>query len=128
MPTSCTASTSTQHHGLVARAEYAPLHDTSAVDGTAIAGILDYRYHFAPKMQSFFVGAYGRYRYVYGDGSVDGAAFDFEVPEVNVGLHAGYRWVIWSGINAVFAAAYGYSWQRKKLSTPPPAGCPERVR
>lgn len=104
------------HHGLAARLELAPTLDTAAVDGTELALVLNYRYHFSPKMQSAFVGAYARARYVYGEGSVDGMSFDFDAPEVNVGLNFGYRWIISHGINVVIAAGYGYSWQVKNVS------------
>lgn len=101
-----------RHHGLAVRLEYAPMRDTDAVDGTELAAVFNYRFHLSPKMSSFFVGAYGRYRTVYGEGTAEGAPFRFSVPEAVVGLNVGYRWIVWKGINAVFSAGYGYAWTK----------------
>lgn len=104
------------HHGLAVRLEYAPMIDTAEVDGTEVAGVFNYRYHLSPKMGSLFVGAYGRYRQVFGKGRAAGVDFDFTVPEVNVGLNVGYRWIVWKGFNAVFSAGYGYSLTKTRVS------------
>jgi hypothetical protein len=101
-----------RRHGLAVRLEYAPMRDTDAVDGTELAAVFNYRFHLAAKMSSFFVGAYGRYRSVYGEGTAEGARFSFSVPEVVVGLNVGYRWMVWRGVNAVFSAGYGYAWTK----------------
>lgn len=105
-----------RRHGLAVRLEYAPMHDTDAVDGTELAAVLNYRFHLSPALGGFFVGAYGRYRQVYGEGTAEGARFTFSVPELVVGLNVGYRWMIWNGVNAVFSAGYGYAWTKTNRS------------
>ncbi len=105
------------HHGFDVRLEFSPMLDTELVDGTELAAVLNYRYHIAPQMTSLFVGAYARYRYVYGSGKADGVAFDFAVPEVAAGLNIGYRWVFWHGFNAVISGGYGLAWQNTTLTS-----------
>lgn len=105
-----------ERHGLTSRIEYNPMSG-SGIDATGIAAVLNYRWHFIPKLESLFLGAYGRYRYSDGSGSADGTKFDFTVPEVNIGLNAGYRWIHdATGINIVIAAGYGYSWETEDIS------------
>ncbi|MBK9759937.1 MAG: DUF3575 domain-containing protein [Flavobacteriales bacterium] len=103
-------------HGLAARLEYAPNLKGENTRGDALGGVLNYRWHLSPKLSGFFVGPYARYRYVYGSGSVEGTEYDFEVPELNVGVNGGYRWVAKCGFNVVLAAGYGYSSAKERLT------------
>jgi hypothetical protein len=106
-----------ERHGMAARLEYNPMSASGIDDARGVAVVLDYRWHLSPKLESFFVGPYARYRYVDGSGSVEGIKFDFTVPEVNIGLNAGYRWIHdATGINVVFAFGYGYSWVTEKIN------------
>lgn len=104
------------HHGLAARIEYVPNMKGADTKGTALAGVLNYRWHFSPKLGGFFVGSYARYRYVYGSGVADVANYEFKVPEFNLGLNGGYRWVSKIGFNIVLSAGYGYSFVEDRLT------------
>ena len=107
----------TGRHGLAARLEYNPMSGSGIDDATGIAVVLDYRWHLSPELESFFIGPYVRYRYVDGSGSAAGTKFDFKVPEVNLGMNAGYRWIHdATGINVVFAFGYGYSWVTETIT------------
>ena len=106
-----------ERHGLAARLEYNPMSGSGIDDATGFAAVLDYRWHLYPKLDSFFAGPYARYRYVDGSGHAAGTTFNFKVPEVNIGLNVGYRWIHdATGINVVFAFGYGYSWVTEKIT------------
>jgi len=106
-----------ERHGLAARLEYNPMSGSGIDDAIGMAAVIDYRWHLIPKLESFFIGPYARYRYVDGSGSAEGTKFDFKVPEVNLGLNVGYRWIHdATGINFVFAFGYGYSWVTEKIT------------
>jgi len=105
-----------QRHGLAVRAEYAADLSGEGANGTGMAGVLNYRWHFSPKLDNFFIGVYGRYRYVSGSGIAEGINYDFSIPEVNLGVNGGYRWVSKIGINVVLAAGYGYSWGSENIT------------
>ena len=55
-----------ERHGLAARIEYVPNLEGADTKGNAWGAVLDYRWHFSPKLNGFFVGPYIRYRYSYG--------------------------------------------------------------
>ena len=103
-------------HGLAARIEYAPKLKGADTKGVALAGVLNYRWHFSPKLKNFFIGPYVRYRYVYGSGIAGATNYDFDVPELNLGINGGYRWVSIIGINIVLAAGYGHSIYKENLT------------
>ena len=103
-------------HGLAARLEYAPNMKGADTKGVALAAVLNYRWHFSPKLENFFVGLYARYRYVYGSGTAGKSNYDFKVPELNSGINGGYRWVSKMGINIVLSAGYGYSFVKENLT------------
>jgi hypothetical protein len=105
-----------ERHGLAARIEFVPNLKGADTKGTAWGAALDYRWHFSPKLNGFFVGPYARYRYSYGSGTTEGTNYDFTVPEINVGINGGFRWVFKGGFNVVFAYGYGYSIGNEKLS------------
>jgi len=105
-----------ERHGLATRIEYVPNLKGADTKGTAWAAVLDYRWHFSPKLNGFFVGPYLRYRYTYGSGTAEGTDYDFKFPEINIGINGGFRWVSKIGINVVFAWGYGYSIGNEKLS------------
>lgn len=105
-----------ERHGLATRIEYVPNLKGADTKGTSWAIVLDYRWHFSPKLNGFFAGPYLRYRYAYGSGTAEGINYDFKLPEINVGINGGFRWVSKTGINVVFAYGYGYSFGKKKLS------------
>lgn len=99
-----------QRHGLATRIEFAPNMKDGNTEAIGTAFVANYRYHFTPKLSGFFAGPYARYRHVIGSGVADDRNFDFTVPEFNLGIHAGYRWVSEIGFNVVFSYGYGYSW------------------
>ena len=105
-----------KRHGLAARIEYAPKLIGADTKGVAWAAVLNYRWHFSSKLKNFFVGPYIRYRYVYGSGTTVTTNYKFNVPEVNLGINGGYRWVSKTGINIVLAAGYGYSIDKQNLT------------
>lgn len=106
-----------ERHGLAARLEYNPMSGSGIDEAAGIAAVVDYRWHLSPKLESFFLGPYVRYRYVDGSGNAEGTKFYFKVPEVNIGLNAGYRWIHdATGINVVFAFGYGYSWVTETIT------------
>ena len=102
-------------HGLATRIGYVPKLEDADTKGDGWEAILNYRWHFSPKLENFFVGPYLRYRYVYGSGMAEASNYDFNVNEVNLGLNGGYRWVSKIGINVVLAAGYGYSIGKENL-------------
>ena len=106
-----------KHHGLAARIEYAPNLKGADTKGDGWSAVLNYRWHFSPRMKNFFVGPYVRYRKVYGNGKTKEAKYDFDVSEVNLGVNGGYRWVLKNGFNIVLAAGYGYSFGTQNLSS-----------
>lgn len=104
-------------HGLDFRLEYNPMSSCDVDEATGLAAVLDYRYHFAPRLESFFAGPYMRYRTVNGSGIAAGTDFEFDVSEVNLGLNAGYRWIHdATGISAVFSYGYGHSWTDEEVT------------
>jgi len=103
-------------HGLAARIEYAPKLKDADTKGVALAGVLNYRWHFSSKLENLFIGPYVRYRYVYGSGIAGATNYDFSIPEVNLGINGGYRWVSKIGINILIAAGYGYSIDKENLT------------
>ena len=103
-------------HGLAVRIEYAPNLKGANTNGVMSAGVLNYRWHFSPKLKSFFVGPYVRYRYVKGSGKAKTIDYNYNVSEINFGLNGGYRWVSKNGINIVLAAGYGYSITKENIS------------
>jgi len=102
-------------HGLAARIGYAPKLEDASTKGVGLQAVLNYRWHFSPKLENFFVGPYLRYNYVYGSGIAEAINYDFNVHEVNLGLNGGYRWVSKIGINVVFSVGYGYSIGKENL-------------
>jgi len=105
-----------ERNGLATRIEYVPNLEGADTEGTALAAVIDYRWHFSPKLNGFFAGPYVRYRYSYGSGTAKGTAYDFKFPEMNVGINGGFRWVSKIGFNVVFAWGYGYSFGSEKLT------------
>lgn len=103
------------HHGLAARIGYAPKLEDADTKGVGWEGVLNYRWHFSPKLKNFFVGPYLRYHYVYGSGTAGDSNYDFKVHDLNIGINGGYRWVSKIGINVVFAVGYGYSFNNENL-------------
>lgn len=103
-------------HGLAARVGFAPKLKDDGINGVGLQGVLNYRWHFSPKLKNFFAGPYIRYNYAYGSGMAGIDDFDFDVHEVNIGLNGGYRWVSKIGINVVFAVGYGYSMSSENIT------------
>tara|TARA_B100001063_G_scaffold246136_1_gene284111 strand:+ start:53 stop:355 length:303 start_codon:yes stop_codon:yes gene_type:complete len=60
-------------------------------------------------MNSYFVGAYGRYRQFDGKGKINDTSFDFTMPDVSYGINAGKKWAWKSGFTLTFALGYGFS-------------------
>ena len=83
--------------------------------------ILNYRYHFKPSLNSYYAGAFARYRKYNGDGKLAAESFDFKIPECTIGLNIGRRWVWESGFTMNFALGYGYHYDELKLDNRTPA-------
>jgi hypothetical protein len=101
-----------QKHGFVARFDYEAVPKTytdANIESSGYAFLVNYRYHFSQQMQSFFVGAYGRYRQFDGNGVIDNTPFNFKMPDVSFGLNAGKKWAWKSGFTMTFALGYGFS-------------------
>jgi len=105
-----------ERNGLATRIEYVPNLKGAATEGTPLAAVIGYRWHFSQKLTGFFAGPYVRYRYAYGSGTAKGTAYDFKLPEMNIGIYGGFRWVSIIGFNVVFAWGYGYSFGSEKLT------------
>ena len=101
-----------QKHGFVARFDYEAIPKTytdARIESSGYSFILNYRYHFNKQMNSYFVGAYGRYRQFDGKGKINDTSFDFTMPDVSYGINAGKKWAWKSGFTLTFALGYGFS-------------------
>jgi len=110
----------TPHNGLLARVEYEDVPKTytdANIESNGMLYSLNYRRHFSPELNSFFAGAYVRYRHFKGGGEIENTGFDFKIQSVTIGLNAGKRWVWNNGINITVSAGYGFSKDNRK-STP----------
>lgn len=101
-----------QKHGFVARFDYEAIPKTytdARIESSGYSLILNYRYHFNQHMNSYFVGAYGRYRQFDGTGAINNTRFDFTMPDVSFGINAGKKWTWKRGFTLTFALGYGFS-------------------
>ena len=108
-----------ENHGLVLRGDLETIPKTYSdanIDASGKAVILNYRYHFGGGLNSFYAGAFGRYRKINGDGTLDTDDFDFNLPECTVGLNVGKRWIWKSGFTLNFALGYGYAYDELKVN------------
>lgn len=106
------------NQSLVFRVDYEAVPKTytdANIESNGWALILNYRYHFKPSLNSYYVGAFGRYRKYHGDGKLASESFDFKIPECTIGLNLGRRWVWKSGFTLNFALGYGYQYDELKL-------------
>ncbi|MCO6173421.1 DUF3575 domain-containing protein [Flavobacterium sp. NRK F10] len=109
----------TPKNGIVVRLDYEAIPKTytaATIESNGKAFILNYRRHFSGEMNSFYAGAYTRYRLYKGEGEINAQKFDFKIPEVTIGLNIGKRWVWKSGFNLNLAFGYGISFKDKKTS------------
>ncbi len=100
----------TPHHGILIRADYEAVpknYSDANIDLSGKAGILNYRYHLCGKLDSPFIGAFGRYRVYSGDGELNNGTFDFDLNEFTVGLNIGKRWILKNGLNLNLVWGYG---------------------
>lgn len=101
-----------ENHGLVLRGDLETIPKTYSdanIDASGKAVILNYRYHIGGGLNSFYGGAYARYRKVIGDGSLESGNFDFKMPAYTVGLNVGKRWIWKSGLTLNFTLGYGFT-------------------
>lgn len=108
-----------EHHGLVLRGDYEAIPKTysdAKIDANGKAVILNYRYHIGGGLESFYAGAFARYRKYKGSGTLETGKFDFSIPECTVGLNVGKRWVWKSGFTMNFALGYGYFYDKQKVT------------
>ncbi|HPF64828.1 DUF3575 domain-containing protein [Lentimicrobium sp.] len=108
-----------RHHGLVLRGDYEAIPRTysdAGINASGKAVILNYRYHIGGGLNSFYAGAFARYRKYKGDGTLETGKFDFSISECTVGLNAGKRWVWKSGFTMNFALGYGYFYDEQKVN------------
>jgi hypothetical protein len=106
-------------NGMVARIEYEDVpkaYTDASIESNGWAFSLNYRRHFSGEMDSFFVGAYSRYRIYKGNGTLDTQNFDFDLPSVTLGLNAGKRWVWNKGFNLTISAGYGFSFDDRQAT------------
>lgn len=107
------------NHGLVFRADYENIPQTYSdanIEAYGMAFILNYRYHIGGGLESFYVGAYARYREYKGTGTHEGSTFDFRIPGATAGLNVGRRWIWKSGFTLNAALGYGYSVDRTYIN------------
>ena len=107
------------HHGLVLRGDLETIPKTysdAKINANGKAVILNYRYHLGEGMNSFYAGAFARYRKIKGDGTLNTGDFNFSLPECTVGLNVGKRWIWKSGLTLNFALGYGYAYDELKVS------------
>lgn len=108
------------NHGIVARVDYEAIPGTytkAKIESSGLSFTLNYRYHLSEKMESMFIGVYSRYRLFEGEGNINSKKFDFDLPDITLGINAGKRWVWSSGFNITFALGYGYSWRERNVSS-----------
>jgi len=108
-----------ENHGLVLRGDLETIPETYSdanIDASGKAIILNYRYHIGGGLNSFYAGAFARYRKIKGDGSLETGDFDFRLPECTVGLNVGKRWIWKSGFTLNFALGYGYAYDELKVN------------
>jgi hypothetical protein len=108
-----------ENHGLVLRGDLETIPKTysdAEIDANGKAVILNYRYHIGGGLNSFYAGAYARYRKIKGDGSLETGDFDFKLPEYTVGLNVGKRWIWKSGFTLNFTLGYGYAYDELKVN------------
>jgi len=101
-----------KNHGLVLRGDLETIPKTYSdanINANGKAVVLNYRYHIGGGLNSFYGGAYARYRKVTGDGSLESGNFDFKMPAYTVGLNAGKRWIWKSGLTLNFTLGYGFT-------------------
>ncbi len=106
-------------HGIVFRLDYEAIPDTYSdanINADGKAAVLNYRYHLNEKLESYYLGAFARYREYSGDGISGAEKFDFTISEFTIGLNAGKRWVWNSGFDINFTLGYGYSFDDRKTS------------
>lgn len=100
------------HHGVVARMDYEAIPGTyskASIEANGMAVVINYRWHIQGEMESWFLGAYSRYRQYQGQGEVDTTEFDFTLRDLTVGLNAGKRWIWENGFAITAAFGYGHS-------------------
>ena len=110
-----------KNHGLVGRFDYEdiPKNYTDAkLKASGVAFILNYRWHFSGEMESFYVGAFIRYRAYSGTGVLESTKFDFTLREQTLGLNIGKRWVWKNGINLNLAFGYGFFLTKNRDADP----------
>lgn len=100
-----------EHHGILIRGDYESVpnnYSQAQIDVSGKAAILNYRYHIKGGLNSFFVGAFSRYRVYNGDGNLNGTTFDFKNPEYTIGANLGKRWILKNGLNLNLVWGYGF--------------------
>ncbi|MFV0269158.1 MAG: hypothetical protein ACK5HT_18695 [Draconibacterium sp.] len=81
-----------ENHGFVLRGDLETIPKTysdAKIDASGKAVILNYRYHIGGGLNSFYAGAFARYRNIKGDGTLESGDFDFKLPECTIGLNVG---------------------------------------
>lgn len=107
------------NHGLVLRGDLETIPKTYSdanIEAKGKGVVLNYRYHIGGGLNSFYGGAYARYRKVIGDGSLESGKFDFKMPAYTVGLNVGKRWIWKSGLTLNFTLGYGYTYDKLNVN------------
>lgn len=107
------------NHGLVLRGDLETIPKTYSdanIDANGKAIVLNYRYHIGGGLNSFYTGAYGRYRKIDGEGTLETGDFDFTMPEFTIGLNVGKRWIWKSGFTLNLALGYGYTHEKLEVN------------
>ncbi len=103
------------NHGIVLRGDLETIPKTYSdahIDANGRAVVLNYRYHIGGGLNSYYAGAYGRYRMIKGEGTLESGEFDFTMPEYTIGLNVGKRWIWKSGFTLNLALGYGYTHEK----------------
>ncbi len=113
-----------ESQSLVARVDYeaVPKTYTSAnIESSGLAFILNYRWHISGDLESYYVGAFARYRVFSGSGKIDSQNFDFKIPDQTFGINVGKRWVWNSGFTLNFTFGYGFQMKGRHADPSNPA-------
>jgi hypothetical protein len=108
-----------KYHGLVLRGDLETIPKTYSeanINANGKAVILNYRYHIGGGLNSFYAGAFARYRKIEGIGTLESGDFNFNLPECTLGMNVGKRWIWKSGFTLNFALGYGYAYDELKVS------------
>jgi len=92
------------------------VHPTWGQRHRVARGTDEVQVHIGGGLNSYYAGAFARYRKIKGDGTLDTGDFNFSLPEYTLGLNVGKRWIWNSGFTMNFALGYGYAFDDLEVS------------